>query len=222
MNDQLFKKRKAASQNDFKRKPAFKNLRARILIICEDAVSAPDYFKKLKKSLCPRTAKVIIKGKECGSDPIDIYKYGEYYLAKKDDGFNHVFFVFDKDSHISYPDALDAILKLARKYKEDIENIKAITSVPCFEIWLMLHVKYSDKSYQKAKELIKELKKYPAFKNYEKSNAGYFDAIKDKTDTAIENSKKLCKDSEDVAHPNPSTLIHEIAIIFKELQDENR
>ena len=217
MNDQLHNKRKATSQKELKRQHGRKPVRKRILIICEDSVSAPDYFKKLKDHFQLSTAEVKIYGKECDSAPINLYQYGENYL-KKDHDFEYVFFVFDKDQHESYQRAINAISELANKRNYRNKRIKAIISVPCFELWLMLHMCYSAKPYQNADELIKDLKKEPIFQNYEKSNAAYFDAIKDKIDTAINNSEKLCKDAKDVAQQNPSTLIHEIAIVFKELQ----
>ncbi|HDZ61640.1 MAG TPA: RloB domain-containing protein [Nitrospirae bacterium] len=82
---------------------------------------------------------------DSGSSPISVVKHSkERYNEEKrtGDAFDRVFCVFDKDSHESYTRALDEVEKAKPK------NIfKAITSIPCFEYWLLLHYEFSTKPF---------------------------------------------------------------------------
>ena len=54
--------------------------------------------------------------------------------------YDRVFCVFDRDGHVNYQQALDQVAKspLGRKGR-----LVAITSVPCFEFWVLLHFEYT-------------------------------------------------------------------------------
>lgn len=55
----------------------------------------------------------------------------------KNNDYDYVFCVFDKDRHDKYQETLDALqTKAFQKYK-------AANSVPCFEFWLLLHHKFT-------------------------------------------------------------------------------
>ena len=100
--------------------------------------------------------------------------------------------------------------------------MNAITSVPCFELWLLLHFKKSTKSYVRegskspADCLIADLKKHHP--NYEKSNSNYFDELKENLDTAIKNAEHSIdeglKTEPRKHHINPSTLVHELVKVL--------
>jgi hypothetical protein len=56
--------------------------------------------------------------------------------------FEKVFAIFDRDAHQSYFDALKLAGSLDGKLRNDLKQpveFKAIASVPCFELWLLLH-----------------------------------------------------------------------------------
>lgn len=78
----------------------------------------------------------------------------------------------------------------------DIENkcieygIEIIYSNPTFEIWFLNHFRYKTSEYMSSKEVVSELKKY--INDYSK-NLNIFNILKEKTDIAINNSKKLEK-----------------------------
>lgn len=73
--------------------------------------------------------------------------------------------------------------KLALKH-----GIKMYLSNPCFEIWFLSHFRYSTKQYYSNDEVVHDLKEY--IPGYAK-NLDVFPVLKDRTETAIENSKKL-------------------------------
>ncbi|MCK5384118.1 MAG: RloB domain-containing protein [Alphaproteobacteria bacterium] len=224
-NDKFHNKRKAKEKADFKRKEASLEVPKRVLIICEDSVSAPNYFERLFKHFDLTTAEIIVCGGECDSAPSSVVKYGEDYL-EQDDDFEYVFFVFDRDTHETYDSALAKIAGLNKKREYKLTSIQAITSNPCFELWLKLHFDGSTKPYHEGKKspansLIDDLKKIKAFKDYSKdSKCIYFDDIKDHIDTAIKNAKSLIQDGigtgGDKHHANPSTLIHELIVVLRD------
>lgn len=221
------KNRIHGSQSTLRRRSKNKKVGKTALIICEDSISSPAYFKRLIEYLDLTTAEVKVLGKDCGSAPISVFKEGEKQLDDKDNDFNYYLFVFDRDTHPTYDDAIRKIegLQNRRKYKNKT-TIKAITSVPCFELWLMLHLKYFStpcgKAEQSAKKFVKDLKKEIIFTDYGKSDCTYFDKIIDKMDFAITNAKKRIAEGEN-SHPSqhhidPSTLIYELVEILIEIK----
>jgi hypothetical protein len=82
--------------------------------------------------------------------------------------FDHIFVVFDRDQHRSYHDALKQANSHDQKHKNDEGQkvrFKAIASVPCFELWLLLH--YEDVQAPIARaEVISRLRNH--LRDYEK------------------------------------------------------
>lgn len=106
--------------------------------------------------------------------------------------------------------------EFARYYKElsSIKNVEILVVNTCFEYWLLLHFKYSKKSYKDCDETGKDLKKeFPAYekseKFYKKSNADIYTFLKPNLSTAISNASKLGKF--DIQNPNnPVCEIHRL------------
>lgn len=122
------------------------------------------------------------------TNPVGMVKSLISYMKKEDistENDDKIYCVFDADIDINKQKRIDEAIKLASK-----NGIDVIMSVPCFELWYRLHYSYTSKVYSSNKEIINDLKNY--IPNYEK-NINVYNIIKDKTDVAIENSKKLEK-----------------------------
>ncbi|WP_418781212.1 RloB family protein, partial [Holdemanella porci] len=78
---------------------------------------------------------------------------------------------------------LRAAIKLARQ-----NNVSLYLSNPCFEVWYLLHFRYSTKPYCSNDEAIRDLNSY--ISDYSKSK-DVFELIVGNSKQAIENSKKL-------------------------------
>ena len=63
--------------------------------------------------------------------------------------------------------------------------VSFVVSNPTFEVWFLLHFKYTTKQYKDGNAIIKELRRY--LPNYEK-NRDCFEDCKDKMKEAVENS----------------------------------
>ncbi|MEO5327849.1 MAG: RloB family protein [Magnetococcus sp. THC-1_WYH] len=217
-NDQLENKRKQASKESLARRKANLTEQARVLIVCEGEKTEPLYLKSLINHLGLTTAMVII----CAngqSAPISVVNFGINEFNRSPD-FEHVFFVFDRDDHKSYQVALQKIEGFRAKKITKGKNVQAITSVPCFEIWFLLHFHNSTKSWvsnstkSACTQLISTLKKEAGFVDYEKGTKGYFNVLKDHLEAARKNAAILLKQNlangEERHTGNPSTLMHEL------------
>jgi len=119
-----------------------------ILIVCEATETEPNYFKAIKKEY--KLQNITVKSSD-GSTPLPTVEYA-YKLATQGNShegieanrFDKIFVVFDRDEHEDYHPAL----KKAEEYRESLSNKKkkkmtfeVIISVPCFELWVLLHFK---------------------------------------------------------------------------------
>ena len=92
--------------------------------------------------------------------------------------------IFDADMKPEKNIQIEAAIKLAKD-----NNIIPIVSAPCVELWFLLHYEYTTAMIS-SDDVIERLKRH--YPKYEKNCNIYLD-IKDKINTAIENSKKLEK-----------------------------
>lgn len=206
-SDDLHKKIKAKTLKQKQRKIGTRKPYDRVLIVCEGAKTEPLYFKALREEYKLHTANIEVCNSP-GSDPMTIIKYAKarYKEAKREgNSFDRVYCVFDKDQHATYQ---SAIKELENSQPKNI--FFAITSVPCFEYWILLHFTYTTKPYYPtdcksvADNLIDDLKQY--IPQYEK-NTDVFDIIKNNTSFAISNAKKVNMSAQKTYTDNPSTKV---------------
>lgn len=200
-SNQIDRKRKA---NSYERKPGNKATRKRLLIVCEGSKTEPHYFRDMRQDLRLKTADVKICGKECGSDPVSVYKYALKESDDDDVGYDAVFCVFDTDSHKNLDQALEMI--------ERANSFVAIVSSPCFEFWLLLHYVNHVKAFRATATksiggvVESALRKHD--KAYAKGGSGTWVRYKPLLASAIANSKALHKAALATGNRNPSTEMH--------------
>lgn len=128
----------------------------------------------------------IMAGKGNNTDPVgvveDLLKSAKQEELDLKDGDMLACFI-DVDFKNGRDQELRAAMKLARQ-----NNISVFLSNPCFEIWYLLHFRYSTKLYGSNEEVIKELSSY--ISDYSKSKDVY-DVIENKIDQALLNTKRL-------------------------------
>ena len=144
------------------------------------------------------------------TDPLKLVKMlikeiDELKLDLQDDDVAYC--IFDTDVDPNKNKIIEEAIQLARK-----NNIKIITSSPCFELWFLLHYDYTTANMD-SKEVIKRLKEY--YPKYEKNINIYPDIIKE-IDLAIDRAKKLEKYQTDnnrrigTVEANPNTEVYKI------------
>lgn len=215
--DKLFHKRNIRKLGTHKRKMARRDPYDMVLIVCEGEKTEPNYFRALIDNLQLNTANVKIADNTAGSSPLSVVKFAikEY---RKNREYDNVFCVIDKDQHPSYLEALD-IVRRARLGKK--HSIHTITSVPCFEFWVLLHFKYTTKNYYTGhgsicSKVIDDLKQY--IPGYEKGDKGTFKTLIANLETAITNARKISKYCDDIDTDNPSTKIHDLILYLQNLK----
>ena len=177
------------------------------MIVCEGSETEPNYLIGLREHLRLNPANVIIQSCPCGSDPVSIV---EYALNKhKCNDYDRIYCVFDKE-HTNYKDALN---KIESNFKNNM-SIYAITSVPCFEYWFLLHFKKSTKPYQQTAkksagdQLKSEIKKY--IKNYHEADKDIFEKTKKHLETAIARAKQIDESQIKAGTDNHSTKVYQL------------
>ena len=222
--DDLFHKKRIRRERELARHKNLRSAHEVVLIICEGAKTEPNYFKALRTHLRLNRENVVIHEGHKGNDPLSLVSAAEEEFIKErrrdpeKQGYDHVFVVFDRDTHTTYNDAVQKIQDLNRKYKD---KFKPIVSVPCFEFWLLLHFGYTTRQYgatggnSPCDNLIRDLNTHIA--GYAKGNAGIFEATKDLINEAVKNAK-LLEDHQDAAQTdNPSTKVHYLVEYLRSL-----
>ncbi len=204
----LFHKRKERSLESLKRKKNKREAYAVILIVCEGEKTEPNYLNGLCEDLKLNRANIKIIPCPIGNDPMSIVKYGLQEFAKNK--YDGVYCVFDKE-YSNYQAALNKIQTNFTKAKNSIP-IYAITSVPCFEYWLLLHFVNSAKPYRQVSnkspgdQLMSEIKNH--LSDYHKGYLYIYERVKTRLNEALLRAKRIDKQQEENGTDNPSTKIY--------------
>ena len=219
-SDDLHNRRKARVASDLERRKSRRAPYDRVLVVCEGSKTEPNYLQELIDFLELNSANVEVDGSS-GSSPISVVQHAKSRYAEerlKNDAFDRVFCVFDKDTHASYAQALDEV---ARSVPRRV--FSSINTVPCFEYWLLLHFVFSTRSYTGAgarsacARLIEELHGY--IPGYSKGASGLFKDLMDQTDQAVAFSKRALQEASRNGTDNPTTLMHTLVEYLQQLED---
>ncbi|MEI7639872.1 MAG: RloB family protein [Syntrophus sp. (in: bacteria)] len=215
--DNIFHRRKARQATSHQRERARRAQHERVLIVCEGEKTEPNYFKGLRAALAINAMNVIIADKKRGLDPNRLVEYAlEEY--RKDSDFEHVFCVFDRDKHATYDAAMD---KIRRTRMRKGTKLHPITSIPCFEIWLLLHFTYTTRSFCAAADdsncalVMSDLEKY--MPGYEKGAKDVFMGD-ERLETASNHAKQLEEFHKTSGTDNPSTRIYRLVEYLRGLK----
>ena len=136
-------------RRQLERKQSRRAVYDRILIVSEGSKTEPLYFADIRTEFRLHTANVAIQPSGLGTGPVqvvnfarDLFAGGDKHKGIQPRAFEQVYAVFDRDDHPGYFDALKLAESLNGKLRNDARQavaFKAIASVPCFELWLLLH-----------------------------------------------------------------------------------
>lgn len=142
---------------------------------------------------------------------------------QKSGAYDYVWLLFDRDILLTQnlPKTTLDLINNPEKLKN--QGIDIADSMPCFEIWFLLHYCLPKQTYQNQDKLVEELCKH--IPNYSKNQEwldknDIYAMLKDKINTALENSKTLRErntkaDSSDYSMCNVDLLISEIEKLGK-------
>lgn len=218
-SENLFRKRKAKKATDLNRRKSRRAAYAKVLIVCEGEKTEPYYFQDIKNFYQLNSANIEISNKG-GSSPIGIWQYSnERYTQERNAGdpFDKVYCVFDKDTHNTYQDACTKIAATKPK-----DTFYAITSVPCFEYWLLLHFTYSTAAYvgqpgnSAGMQIEAALKQY--WPEYGKGLKDAFTQRLGQLDVAKNNAVRALAAANGANTDNPTTHVHTLVEFLQNIK----
>ena len=136
--------------------------------------------------------------------PLSVVEYAEA-RAREQGGYDTIFCVFDRDSHESFGRARDKIRGLAARARHAL-NIHAIVSVPCFELWVLLHFEQTDRPWPTCTDVIARIRR-DHLQGYQKADGAVLKTLVERLGTALVNARWLSS-RPGIADENPSTTVH--------------
>lgn len=188
------------------------------LIVCEGEKTEPEYLGALRRACDLNPANIKIVSAD-GTDPVSVVREAIRRYRSNSGEFDRVFCVFDRDGHANYQQALDLVANspLGRS-----GILTAITSVPCFEIWILLHYAYSSAPVTASggrsacENVVAAIRRH--LPEYEKAFGDTFEKLAPMLDTAITHADRLAVHNRDSGSDNPATRVHELVKYLRSLK----
>ena len=175
---------------------ASKNPRPVLLIVSEgDNVTESQYFRSFQKQNSAYTIRMVIAKHITNPEGMLSAlqkKWRELELDERKGDAAYI--VLDLDCN-------ENKAKIIKLLSQKSKNIRFVVSNPCFEVWFLLHFRYSTKSYINSDAAISELREYVP--EYEK-RTDVFPIIFENTDVAVKHTEQLSKYYEELGYEWPS------------------
>lgn len=220
-SEDLFHKRKARAGAQLQRQKRERAQNKRYLIVCEGTKTEPFYLQELLEDLHIHPQMVRVAPND-GASPDRVVAHALALYEEdelKGDAFDQVYCVFDRDRHTTFDAAVQRIKDLTAAGKPFV----AITSTPCFEVWLLLHFRYSDQPFHPAgrksvgDQVVAALKTMPGFAKYGKGKKGVYGQLKDKLADALSHAERLRRHGAATGAINPATDADELVKVLQAL-----
>lgn len=143
------------SRDDFRRKAGLRTPRSITLIVCEGETEQL-YFQAARLHFGLTNAEVVIADNATDSAPISVVKLAEA-KCREPGGYDKVFCVFDRDDHKSFSQARDRVTELRTRAENPLPIADAV-SIPCFEVWVLLHFERSDAPFNRCADVVTRIK----------------------------------------------------------------
>ena len=188
-----------------------------VLIVCEGQKTEPNYLDALRQAnrLSSVNVRIVPPNR---SDPLGIVKFAISEM-RKDPEYDRAYCIFDRNGHATY----NAALQRARQSPLGKANrLFAISSVPCFEIWLLLHFNYSNAPYiavggtSACDLVIRDLRAH--FPNYAKGSLSVFGELTARLPQAQTHATWLERHNRVTTSDNPSTQMHNLVKYLTKLK----
>jgi RloB-like protein len=182
----------------------------RVLIVCEGEKTECNYFEEIRQRGRISSAHIHIIPSDIGTDPVSVVKSAEAAFKDKGKSFERIYAVFDRDDHQDYANAIHMACAKNQKLKNDQKQavaFEAIVSVPCFELWLLLH--FSDaRSWMHRDLVVKQLRNH--ISKYEKGMSNLFEFTEFALETATHRAKLLKQTNQRIPGDELYTDVHEL------------
>ena len=211
---------------DLHRKAAKRQPFERLLIVCEGEKTEPLYLDEIRRAFRLSTAHVQVWPSADGTEPLQVVDYAERLFLKGDRAkaidpraFDRVIAVFDRDDHATYHQALAKAraLNLAQE-NDDGEPVpfQAVASVPCFELWLLLHFEDVMAPVHRTQVFARLRTHLP---EYDKGQGGHFAATRHRLDVATARASARAAQTTPHNGHEPYTDMHTLVSRLVNLKD---
>lgn len=220
-SEDLFHKRKARATAALQRQKRDRARNERYLIVCEGTKTEPHYLRELLDDLRIRPQVVRIAPND-GVSPDRVVAHAVNLYeddAAAGDAYDTVYCVFDRDM----PTTFDAAVQRTRNLGAQGKPFVAITSTPCFEVWLLLHFGYTDHPFHAAgkksvgDQVVAALKTKLGFAKYDKGQKGIYGQLKDRLAEALTHAAQLRRHGAATGSINPATDIDQLVLAIQVL-----
>jgi RloB-like protein len=224
-SDDLFRKRKARTGVALQRQKQERARNNRYLIVCEGTKTEPQYFRELLDDLHIQPQVVRVAPNDGASpDRVVVHALALYEDdAASGDSYDTVYCVFDRDNHTTF----DAAVQRTKGLRTAGQPLVAITSTPCFEVWLLLHFGYTDKPFHAAgkksvgDQVVAELKTKLGFSQYGKGQKGIYTQLKGTLSDALGHAAHLRNACAVTGSINPATDIDMLVLELQKLRRDS-
>lgn len=223
-SEDLFRKRKARVGAELQRQKRERARNKRYLIVSEGTKTEPHYFRDLLDDLGIRPQMVRIAPNDGVSPDRVVARALVLYAedAAAGDAFDMVYCVFDRDMHTTFDAAVQRTKDLSAQGKPFV----AITSNPCFEVWLLLHFAYTDQPFHAAgkksvgDQVVSALKAKPGFSKYGKGQKAVYDQLKARLGDALAHAERLRRHGLATGSINPATDVDTLVKVIQALAEK--
>lgn len=173
------------------------------LIVCEGETERL-YFEVARAHFGLTTAEIVIAHDIKGSAPVTVVAVAEAKCAQPG-GYDNAFCVFDRDAHESFQRARERI-KYLRDRSRDPLPIHEVISIPCFEVWVLLHFEQRDAPFASCAEAVQRIR-HAHLHGYETASEEVMHVLLGRHQIAVANAEWLEKRAA-ANNYNPFTAVH--------------
>lgn len=186
------------------------------LIVCEGETEQ-EYFEAARIHYGLTTAEIILADNTKGPAPISVVEFAEEKCGERG-GYDQIYCVFDRDGHESFDRARVQIRSLSGRKRKPLPIDEAI-SIPCFELWVLLHFERTDASFHRCTNVIDRVRHHR--QGYVKANAAIVKQLMAKMETALGNAEWLEARAENNDY-NPYTSAYQVLRHFEAVAGQGK
>lgn len=196
-----------------------RQLKPVVLIVTEGSQTEPKYFDSFRSRQTNIDIQVVSGGAGSGTDYASLVRKAVAYMEKNGlspQNGDRLWIVADADVNYNVPDPVAVKSRQLETAKKNAakHGIQIALSNPCFEIWFLLHFKYTSGHLQDYSAVLAQLRSY--LPDYEKT-VDVAAILAEHTEQAMHNAEKLAAYHTKNGHTdlrsievNPYTGVHEL------------
>ena len=178
----------------------------RHLVVSEGEMTEPRYFEGVRAALgVTNGRKVAIVVKGTGKHTFDLLDFAIDYCRYAPETFDHVWLVYDKDDFPA--DDFDAMERKCAEISDGSKTFHALWSNPCFELWPLLHLRYTTAPMTAAEcqRVLAQAMSRDLGVEYRKNLDGLFEMVDDQRVEALQHAKRLDAYHGELGNAKPSS-----------------